>query len=223
MKEDSNKLKEYLIDCFGVWKYVDPELVARVTPSSEWVEVPEDAELMFTNDCDQGFLPIFAKESFGVVYINWEGVWSKSKWEDVKELTSHFSNKVLWKRDKLQDSLDKYNATDHGEDFYKFDLLGNSIKPIKSDGGSSSYYFTTLPEHLIKDIAERGGIEIKDIVRYCFDNDADCKDIIKALKRIRENLKGGGKEGVDSIYDANKICFFAEELRSSLKECSKNV
>lgn len=109
--------------------------------------------------------------------------------------------KLVWERDKLQEAVDS----------------GNFIKPIKSDGGSSSYYFTALPEHLIKDIVKRGGIEIKDIVRYCFDNDADCKDIIKALKRIRENLKGGGKEGVDSIYDANKICFFAEELRESLK------
>lgn len=92
-----------------------------------------------------------------------------------------------------------------------------SVKPVKSDGGSSSYYFTTLPEHLIKDIVERGGIEIKDIVRYCFDNDADCKDIIKALKRIRENLKGGGKEGVDVMYDSNKIIFFSEELQKYLK------
>lgn len=50
MKEDSNKLKEYLIDCFGVWKYVDPELVARVVPSSEWVEIPEDAEFAMVRD-----------------------------------------------------------------------------------------------------------------------------------------------------------------------------
>lgn len=85
-------------------------------------------------------------------------------------------------------------------------------KKVKSDGGSSSYYFTKLPQHLIDQIVETGGIEIKDIVRYCFDNDADCKDIIKALKRIREDLKGGGKEGVDAIYDARKVMYFADEL-----------
>ena len=88
----------------------------------------------------------------------------------------------------------------------------SELKPVKSDGGSSSYYFTKLPQHLIDGIVERGGIEIKDIVRYCFDNDADCKDIIKALKRIRENLKGGGKEGCDSLYNAKKVLYFAEEL-----------
>ncbi len=92
----------------------------------------------------------------------------------------------------------------------------HELKPIKSDGGSSSYYFTKLPQHLIDDIVERGGIEIKDIVRYCFDNDADCKDIIKALKRIRENLKGGGKEGVSVEYDCNKVVFYAEELKQAL-------
>lgn len=85
-------------------------------------------------------------------------------------------------------------------------------KKVKSDGGSSSYYFTTLPQHLIDQIVETGGIEIKDIVRYCFDNDADCKDIIKALKRIREDLKGGGKEGSDAMYNARKVVYFADEL-----------
>lgn len=83
---------------------------------------------------------------------------------------------------------------------------------VKSDGGSSSYYFTKLPQHLIDQIVETGGIEIKDIVRYCFDNDADCKDIIKALKRIREDLKGGGKEGSDAMYNARKVVYFADEL-----------
>lgn len=195
-------MKEYLIkNIRGDYVTTDHHSGFQV---EDLIEIPEGAELMFTNDCDQGFLPVFAKEDDGVVFVSWNGDWSVSKWESIKTLAKHFSNEVLWKRGDVKET--------------EF-----SVKPVKSDGGSSSYYFTTLPKHLIKDIVDRGGIEIKDIVRYCFDNDADCKDIIKALKRIRENLKGGGKEGVDNIYDANKICFFAEELRSSLKECSKNV
>ena len=90
-------------------------------------------------------------------------------------------------------------------------------KPIKSDGGSSPYYFSPLPQHIIEQIVETGGIEVKDIVRYCFDNDADCKDIIKALKRIRECKKGGGKEGVDVMYDTTKVKFFANELYEAEK------
>lgn len=88
---------------------------------------------------------------------------------------------------------------------------------IKSDGGSSSYYFTKLPQHMIDKIVETGGIEIKDITRYVYDNDSDCKDITKALKRIQEWKKGGGKQGIDALYDANKIIFFAKELRESIK------
>lgn len=95
---------------------------------------------------------------------------------------------------------------------------GNTEKtPVKSDGGSSSYYFTKLPQHMIDKIVETGGIEIKDITRYVYDNDSDCKDITKALKRIQEWKKGGGKQGIDALYDANKIIFFAEELRESIK------
>lgn len=90
-------------------------------------------------------------------------------------------------------------------------------KPIKSDGGSSGYYFTKLPHHIIDRIVITGGIEVKDFVRYCLDNDADCKDIVKALKRICEFKKGGGKEGVDAMYDATKIKFFANELYEQIK------
>ena len=89
-------------------------------------------------------------------------------------------------------------------------------KPIKSDGGSSSYYFTKLPQKIIDSIVEKGGIEIKDIVRHCFYNDADCKDIIKALKRIQETKRGGGKDGASIEYDTNKILFFANELKENI-------
>lgn len=109
-------------------------------------------------------------------------------------------------------------ASDEFLDDLTEDDVGKTEKtPIKSDGGSSSYYFTKLPQHMIDKIVETGGIEIKDITRYVYDNDSDCKDITKALKRIQEWKKGGGKQGIDALYDANKIIFFAEELRESIK------
>lgn len=89
-------------------------------------------------------------------------------------------------------------------------------KGIESDGGSSDYYFTSLPKHLIDQIVETGGIEIKDIIRYVFDNNADAFNIVKAQKRIVESLKGKGKAGITSLYDANKIRFFAEEQYNAL-------
>lgn len=98
-----------------------------------------------------------------------------------------------------------------------------SETPVESDGGSSSYYFTKLPDWLLEKIVESGGIEIKDIVRHCFDNDADCKDIIKALKRIIEARKGVGKKGSDAMYNARKVVYFANELLEDTEVRSVNI
>ena len=98
----------------------------------------------------------------------------------------------------------------------------NINKPIKSDGGSSSYYFTKLPEDLIKQIVETGGIEIKDIARYVYDNNADAFNIIKAQKRIIEANKGAGKAGITKLYDAKKISFFANEQYEAIKREGTN-
>lgn len=101
------------------------------------------------------------------------------------------------------------------------DVCNKGIKDdnsISSDGGSSDYYFTKLPKHLIDEIVKTGGIEIKDIARYVYDNDADAFNIIKAEKRIIENRKGVGKKGVTSLYDANKIVFFAKEQYEAMRK-----
>ena len=88
---------------------------------------------------------------------------------------------------------------------------------IKSDGGSSDYYFTKLPQELIDQIVKTGGIEIKDIARYVYDNNADAFNIIKAQKRIIEANKGVGKAGITKLYDAKKISFFANDQYEAIK------
>ena len=95
-------------------------------------------------------------------------------------------------------------------------IPSNTPMKVKSSGGSSSYYFSKLPKEVIDEIVEKGGIELKDVVKYCFYNDADVKDITKAIKRIMEDLRGGGKEGVDAQYDLNKIKFFFNEFEKSV-------
>ena len=95
-------------------------------------------------------------------------------------------------------------------------------QPIQSDGGSSDYYFTKLPQELIDQIVKTGGIEIKDIARYVYDNNADAFNIIKAQKRIIEANKGVGKSGITKLYDANKIVYFANEQYEAIKREGNN-
>ena len=96
------------------------------------------------------------------------------------------------------------------------------VKGITSDGGSSDYYFTKLPLHVIDQIILTSGIEIKDIARYVYDNDADAFNIIKAQKRIIEANKGAGKAGITKLYDAKKISFFANEQYEAIKREGTN-
>ena len=96
------------------------------------------------------------------------------------------------------------------------------VDGIPSDGGSSDYYFTKLPQELIDQIVKTGGIEIKDIARYVYDNNADAFNIIKAQKRIIEANKGVGKAGITKLYDAKKIKFFANEQYEAIKREGTN-
>ena len=98
----------------------------------------------------------------------------------------------------------------------------STSQPIQSDGGSSDYYFTKLPQELIDQIVKTGGIEIKDIARYVYDNNADAFNIIKAQKRIIEANKGAGKAGITKLYDAKKISFFANEQYEAIKREGTN-
>ena len=170
--------------------------------------VGEVLEVLQVNGSDTVGLAYFVENSsFRVGYgINRDALWFE---EDNLELVSNEGQDVV------------NNPKHYTSDPSGVECIDALRKPIKSDGGSSPYYFSPLPQHIIEQIVETGGIEIKDIVRYCFDNDADCKDIIKALKRIRECKKGGGKEGVDMLYDANKIKFFAEEQYNSILQEGK--
>ena len=98
----------------------------------------------------------------------------------------------------------------------------STSQPIQSDGGSSDYYFTKLPQELIDQIVKTGGIEIKDIARYVYDNNADAFNIIKAQKRIIEANKGVGKAGITKLYDAKKISFFANDQYDAIKREGTN-
>lgn len=80
--------------------------------------------------------------------------------------------------------------------------------PIKSDGGSSSYYDFMITN------AEGESIHIKtgDVIRDMVSNDYDLGNIVKACRRIDQSRKGRGKAGTNVRYDLKKIIYMAEEL-----------
>lgn len=170
-----------------------------VLNSDIFIKIPKDT-VKITKD-SAGAITFWNKDGCSLNHYDIDCEWLNPLYDDVMTFEEYSENGYELLHDFSSDSNEVVQ-----------DEPKPQTKKVKSDGGSSSYYFTKLPQHLIDKIFETGGIEIKDIVRYCFDNDADCKDIIKALKRIREDLKGGGKEGSDAMYNARKVVYFANEL-----------
>ena len=99
----------------------------------------------------------------------------------------------------------------------------NSKTPIKSDGGSSSYYAKKIPPQMLDDFNSKGVIEAKDVMRLFLGNDFNMSNVFKAYCRVISLRNGEGKEGVTELYDLNKAVFFAQdELDNYLKSQSSD-
>lgn len=85
---------------------------------------------------------------------------------------------------------------------------------IKSDGGSSDYYKLEIVN---RKTGETFSCEMGDIIYSVYGNDFDMGNIAKAMRRIHCDRNGVGKEGADSLYDANKVAWFAETLQQVAK------
>ena len=197
----------------------------EVIKGADWLLVPSDCEMIvYIKSCN-----VIAFYRDGAEWVAGEDRnWVSSSSQDFELDIAGEHYEILWgglygyglkKSDK---SKTETQAGIKIEDIQVVEADNDIKVPVKSDGGSSGYYFTKLPQHLIDQIVETGGIEIKDIVRYCFYNDADCKDIIKALKRIEETKRGGGKVGATIEYDLNKIKFFSNEALEAYLNEQKN-
>ena len=83
--------------------------------------------------------------------------------------------------------------------------------PIKSDGGSSSYYAQQIPKGMLERFNATGTIEAKDVIRLFLGNDFNMGNIFKAYCRIISLRNGKGKEGIDEQYDLTKAKYFTED------------
>ncbi len=83
--------------------------------------------------------------------------------------------------------------------------------PIKSDGGSSSYYVQQIPKGMLERFNATGTIEAKDVIRLFLGNDFNMGNIFKAYCRIISLRNGKGKAGIDEKYDLTKAKYFTED------------
>ncbi|MNF40755.1 hypothetical protein D3C85_783500 [compost metagenome] len=84
--------------------------------------------------------------------------------------------------------------------------------PIKSDGGSSTYYDIKLPDWVVALILERQAagsayVKTEELIIAAFDNDFDFGNAFKSLVRAKGAEDGAGKAGNGVEYEANKIIY----------------
>ena len=89
--------------------------------------------------------------------------------------------------------------------------IENESSPIKSDGGSSSYYAQQIPKGMLERFNATGIIEAKDVIRLFLGNDFNMGNIFKAYCRVISLRNGKGKAGIDEQYDLTKVKYFAED------------
>lgn len=74
---------------------------------------------------------------------------------------------------------------------------------IISTGGSSDYYKLNI---------NGNHVETEDVIYAMVGGDFALGNALKALRRMYLDSQGGGKEGVDMSYDANKVKYFVDSF-----------
>ena len=106
------------------------------------------------------------------------------------------------------------------------DVINTDLKqqgPIKSDGGSSSYYDLNIPEWLLYTLNERQKegkcyIKTEEMISAFFGNDFSFGTLLKSLVRAWGIKKGAGKAGNDMKYETGKIRYYADKILEQNEE-----
>ena len=94
-------------------------------------------------------------------------------------------------------------------DWYFIDELGENVQPEEYTGGSSSYYKVDVLYPTTVEVAYQA--ECNDIIEALGLTFTE-GNIFKAIWRIAADRNGKKKKGNNSVYDAEKVVFFAERL-----------
>lgn len=84
---------------------------------------------------------------------------------------------------------------------------------ITSTGGSSDYYKLNI---------NGNHVETEDVIYAMVGGDFALGNALKALRRMYLDSEGGGKEGVDMSYDANKVKYFVDSFVKRFGEINAN-
>lgn len=79
----------------------------------------------------------------------------------------------------------------------------STSKPVKSNGGSSSYYTLVINDKTV---------ETEDVIRDVFANDFDFGNAFKSLVRAYGALNGAGKDGNTVEYEMNKLRYSSKKI-----------
>jgi len=95
--------------------------------------------------------------------------------------------------------------------------------PIKSDGGSSSYYDLPVAEWLLYTLNERQKegkcyIKTEEMISAFFGNDFSFGTLLKSLVRAWGIKIGAGKAGNDMKYETGKIRYYADKILEQNEE-----
>ena len=98
-----------------------------------------------------------------------------------------------------------------------------SAGPIKSDGGSSSYYDLPVAEWLLYTLNERQKegkcyIKTEEMISAFFGNDFSFGTLLKSLVRAWGIKIGAGKAGNDMKYETGKIRYYADKILEQNEE-----
>ena len=170
----------------------------------------------------------YLNENFDVDFqgsLNYYGFYNKlpGNWtvknDNIQEITfEEFKTQILgkgYKSEILGTSKNNPPIFDNNSSKFLTELdLTSKNKKIQSDGGSSTYYQLEIKNGT----GEVFKCELNDIIRDVFYNQFDLGNIIKGTRRIAENRFGMGKKDVSVQYDANKIIWFAEEIKKYTEE-----
>ena len=134
---------------------------------------------------------------------------------DVKWIAGKITGSTCWQWEDQLELVGKYGYTPLQQDMQGRNVAGitdsvnEPTNKITSTGGSSDYY---------KLIINGNHVETEDVIYAMVGGDFALGNALKALRRMYLDSEGGGKEGVDMSYDANKVKYFVDSFVKRFRE-----